>query len=168
MENVNTNVDVEFKKALLSGELASMIKETVKGVELSSPGMIFNIMKPLISQHPDQEKFYIIFLDSKNNILSIDRMFEGSIASCAIYPREVIKKVLYHRARSIILIHNHPSGDIHPSPEDKMITKKIMIACTSIDVIVHDHAIIGNTMHSLANDGVISHFQKEINEMLRD
>jgi len=137
MENVNTNVDVEFKKALLSGELASMIKETVKGVELSSPGMIFNIMKPLISQHPDQEKFYIIFLDSKNNILSIDRMFEGSIASCAIYPREVIKKVLYHRARSIILI-------------------------------VHDHAIIGNTMHSLANDGVISHFQKEINEMLRD
>jgi DNA repair protein RadC len=104
----------------------------------------------------NREAFLIIYLNGRNQILEIEQLFEGSLTSSAVYSREVIKGVLQKDAASIILVHNHPSGNPNPSKEDQKITKKLINACNSIDVTVHDHIIIaGNSHTSFVERGLI-------------
>lgn len=104
----------------------------------------------------NREAFLIIYLNGRNQILEIEQLFEGSLTSSAVYSREVIKGILQKDAASIILVHNHPSGNPNPSKEDQKITKKLIDACKSIDVTVHDHIIIaGNNHTSFVERGLI-------------
>ncbi len=104
----------------------------------------------------NREAFLIIYLNGRNQILEIEQLFEGSLTSSAVYSREVIKGILQKDAASIILVHNHPSGNPNPSKEDQKITKKLINACKSIDVTVHDHIIIaGNNHTSFVERGLI-------------
>ena len=91
----------------------------------------------------DREHFFVLFLDGQNKEICTELLSSGTINTAAVYPREIIKKVLEHEAVSIVLGHNHPSGNIAPSNSDKTLTRKITVACTSIDVDVLDHIIIG-------------------------
>lgn len=85
-----------------------------------------------------------------------------------IYPREILKKILEHKAAAIIMAHNHPSGDPTPSPEDYLITKQIMIICNTICVTLHEHIIIGNTgCYSMADQGNIYKFSIETASLLQ-
>lgn len=103
-----------------------------------------------------REKFVVLFLNGRNQIISSDVMFEGTLTSSAVYPREVIRKIIEHGAAAVILAHNHPSGNPNPSKDDTMITDKIKNACATIDVAVHDHLIIaGNSYTSLADKGLM-------------
>ena len=144
-----------FWEDLRSGKFLSMVKESSKGQFLSSSLEAFNILKPLFADEDDVEKMFFVFLDQRNSILSIENLFKGSIAGAAIYPREVIKKVIRLKANSIVLAHNHPSGDTLPSKEDKAITMRLMIAAYSIDVMILDHIIIGDNYYSMADEGLI-------------
>lgn len=102
------------------------------------------------------ESFLIIFLNGRNQIIEIEKLFEGTLTSSAVYSREVIKKIIQKDAASVILVHNHPSGNPNPSQEDKNITSKLVNACKTIDVSVHDHIIIaGNNYTSFAEKGFI-------------
>ncbi|MBC8196611.1 MAG: DNA repair protein RadC [Candidatus Marinimicrobia bacterium] len=104
----------------------------------------------------NREAFLIIYLNGRNQILEIEQLFEGSLTSSAVYSREVIKGILQKDAASIILVHNHPSGNPNPSKEDQKITKKLIDACKSIDVTVHDHIIIAGNHHtSFVEQGLI-------------
>ena len=67
---------------------------------------------------------------------------DEAVDQTPVYPREVIKRALFHEASAIILVHNHPSGNATPSPEDIALTKEIVKACSTIFVKVHDHIII--------------------------
>lgn len=158
----------DFKEMLLSGELVDQIKETAVGETISNSVAFYNIMKPLMASHKDVEKFYIIFLNSKNQILGIEVLFSGTLTSCFVYPREVIKKIIHFKASSIVLSHNHPSGSIEPSPEDFKITKKIMLACSCIDVKMHDHIIIGDSFYSMEGNNNLDKYNKEIKELLEN
>ena len=91
----------------------------------------------------DREHFLVIFLDGQNQVIKVETLFTGSLTTAAIYPREVIKKILEHKAASVILCHNHPSGSNYPSSSDRAITKKLQTACNSIDVDVLDHLVVG-------------------------
>ena len=91
----------------------------------------------------DREHFMIIFMDGQNCVIKIETLFTGSLTTSAVYPREVIKKVLKYEAATIILVHNHPSGLITPSNSDRAVTKKLQTACSSIDVEILDHLIMG-------------------------
>ncbi|MBU2452700.1 MAG: JAB domain-containing protein, partial [Proteobacteria bacterium] len=97
---------VDFKEALMSGQLAGMVKEAVKGETVSNPKTLFNILTPLMAQHKDIEKFYCVFLDTKNRVLDIEPVFSGSLSSCTVYPRELIKACLDKNAASLIVAHN--------------------------------------------------------------
>jgi len=155
-----------FWQHLKSGKFARMVKEESKGRELSSPHEVFNIVKPIFAEKDDVERLYCIFLDTRNHILSIEKMFSGSLTSSSIYPREIVKRVIALKAGAVVMTHNHPSGHTKPSNEDKMITRKVGIALESIDVKLHDHIIIGDTYLSMADDGFIKQVTEQFNKFL--
>ncbi|NQT63555.1 MAG: DNA repair protein RadC [Candidatus Marinimicrobia bacterium] len=100
----------------------------------------------------NREIFMVIFLDGQNQIIKMEELFTGSLTTSAIYPREVIHKVLSYDAASVILVHNHPSGSLTPSSSDRAVTKKLQVALASIDVEVLDHLIVGgNDFFSFAD-----------------
>ncbi len=134
----------DFWKDLKSGKFASMVKETARGKTLAHPEEVYNTLKPLFAKDDDIEQLYCIFLNTKNQILKIEKLFQGSINCSMIHCRELIKKVLNYKAVSIILAHNHPSGDTEPSQEDKLVTEKIKAAMTAIDGNLLDHIVVGN------------------------
>jgi len=114
------------------------------------------------------EKMYCIFLDAKNKIIKIEKLFSGSITTSAVYPREIVKKVLELKATAIILSHNHPSGDITPSSSDFMITAQINAALSSIDVALHDHLIIGKDFYSFAEHGFLEKTKQKYQKFISD
>ncbi len=88
------------------------------------------------------EQFRIIFLNSKNIIVADELQSVGTVDQTSIYPREVVKRALFHEATAIILVHNHPSGDPKPSRADIELTKEVVQACATFNIKVHDHVII--------------------------
>jgi len=93
--------------------------------------------------HAPREQFRVLFLDVKNQLIADEVLNEGTIDHAPVYPREVARRALEHSAASVILVHNHPSGDPSPSSADVQITKEIVAAAKAVGVKVHDHLIIG-------------------------
>ena len=155
----------KFYQDLITGRFTSMVRETVKGQILSSSKEVFNIIKPLTAQEPDVEQFWVVFLNSKNQIMEISMMFSGSITATTIYPRELIKKILATKAVSILCCHNHPSGSVKPSTEDIDLTFQLIIALRSIGVTLHDHMVLGDgRFYSMADDGLIARLNRKYDE----
>ncbi|MDP6201048.1 MAG: DNA repair protein RadC [Candidatus Marinimicrobia bacterium] len=103
-----------------------------------------------------QELFMVIYLNGRNQILKMETLFEGTLNTSAVYPREVVKKALENDASALVLVHNHPSGNPSPSQDDLTITKKLKEAARTIDIYIHDHLIIaGNDVYSFADHGLI-------------
>jgi len=104
----------------------------------------------------NREIFMVIYLNGRNQILKVEQLFEGTLSTSAVYPREVVKRALANDAAALVLVHNHPSGNPNPSQDDLAITKKLKDAALAIDVSVHDHLIIaGNDVYSFADHGLI-------------
>ena len=95
-----------FWKDLKSGHFVSMVKEASQGQTLSNSREVYNVMKPLFVENDDVETVYCIFLNAKNRILAIEKMFSGSISASAIYPRELVKRILALKSSAIVLTHN--------------------------------------------------------------
>jgi len=155
-----------FWEDLKSGHFVSMVKETSQGQTLSNSQEVYNVMKPLFAENDDVETVYCIFLNTKNRILAIEKMFSGTISSSAIYPRELVKRIIALKSSAIVLTHNHPSGFVEPSPEDKAITIRMAIAVASIDVTLHDHIIIGDGFYSMADKGMLKSIKSRYNDLL--
>jgi DNA repair protein RadC len=90
-----------------------------------------------------KEEFFILFLDRKNRLIAEDMHQSGTVDHTPVYPREVVKRALELAASSIILIHNHPSGDTTPSKADIEMTRTIAEAAKALGIVVHDHLIVG-------------------------
>lgn len=90
------------------------------------------------------EVFKVLFLDKGNGILGEEDLFFGTVDEAAVHPREVVRRALEMHATAVILVHNHPSGRIQPSQEDKAVTRKIQEACAAIGIRLLDHLIIGD------------------------
>ncbi len=88
------------------------------------------------------EQFRILFLNKKNILIADELQEFGTVDQTAVYPREIVKRALFHEASAIILVHNHPSGNPSPSKADLVMTKEIVAACKTLSIIVHDHVII--------------------------
>ena len=103
-----------------------------------------------------REVFLVVLLNGRNQVLDIVELFEGTLTTSAVYPREVIKLILERDAAAVIFVHNHPSGNPNPSKDDQTLTRKLKAACATIDVQLHDHLIIaGNDFTSMADKGMI-------------
>lgn len=99
--------------------------------------------------HAPREQFHVLFLDNKNQLIADEIMGEGTIDQAPVYPREVARRALELSAASVILAHNHPSGDPTPSAADEAITQEVVRAAAAIGVRVHDHVVV-------ARHGVVS------------
>lgn len=95
--------------------------------------------------HLKVEQFRVLFLNSKNELIADEIQQEGTINATPVYPREVIRRALDLGATALILVHNHPSGDIKPSQADVDMTRHIMVACEPLAIKVHDHIIVGQS-----------------------
>ena len=94
------------------------------------------------------EEFRVLFLDRKNNLIADEVQNRGTIDHTPVYPREIIKRALELGASSIILVHNHPSGDPTPSKADIAMTREIVSAAKALSIAVHDHLVIGRGGHA--------------------
>ena len=94
-------------------------------------------------QFEGREQFRVLFLDKKNRLLADEVMGRGTVDRAPVYPREIVRRALVHEATAIILAHNHPSGDPTPSPQDIELTNAIIKTADAINVVVHDHLVVG-------------------------
>ncbi len=102
------------------------------------------------------EVFTCLFLDTKNRVIVCEDLFQGTIDSASVHPREVVRRTLFHNAAAVIFAHNHPSGIAEPSQADIHITQRLQQALALIDVRVLDHLIVGDRQTlSLAEQGML-------------
>ena len=90
------------------------------------------------------EQFRVLYLDGRNRLLADEAQSRGTVNHTPVYPREVVKRALELHATALILVHNHPSGDPAPSPDDVAMTRLVQQAAQALSVVLHDHVIIGN------------------------
>jgi DNA repair protein RadC len=112
---------------------------------LSSPAAVADLARDLLRDYDDdKEHFWAIFLNAKNHYLLHTLISTGTQSASLVHPREVLGPALREGAVSVVLVHNHPSGDPSPSREDLRLTRQLADAATLLDLRVHDHVIIGN------------------------
>jgi DNA repair protein RadC len=103
------------------------------------------------------EEFRVIFLDAQNRIIDVETIQEGIVNQAVVYPRKVLENALKRKASAIILLHNHPSGHIRPSDADIRLTRTIQETAKVLDILVHDHIIIGeNRFFSFREEGMMA------------
>jgi len=94
------------------------------------------------------EEFRVLFLDRKNVLVADEVQNRGTVDHTPVYPREIVKRALELGASSLILVHNHPSGDPTPSKADIAMTREIVSAARALSLAVHDHLVIGRGGHA--------------------
>ncbi|HSD64311.1 MAG TPA: DNA repair protein RadC [Ignavibacteriaceae bacterium] len=115
--------------------------------KVTSPQDVADIFIPFLRDEV-KEKFIIVCLNSANKIIRYETISVGSLNSSIVHPREVFKAAIENNSASIILIHNHPSGNPEPSNEDIAITRKIVESGKIMDIPVFDHIIIAGNTHT--------------------
>ncbi len=107
-----------------------------------------------------KEVFKVIYLNSQNQIIETEGLFEGTVNSSSVSPREVIESAIKNNAASLIFVHNHPSGSPEPSKSDKELTRDLVYAGGIMRIRVLDHVIIGNNKYfSFAGQGLIEEYE---------
>jgi len=107
-----------------------------------------------------KEVFKVIYLNSQNQIIETVDLFEGTISSSSISPRQVMESAIKYNAVSLIFVHNHPSGNPEPSQNDKELTRDLVYAASTMQIKVLDHLIIGNNRYfSFAGEGLIGEYE---------
>ncbi len=120
-----------------------MIKESAPVEVIHGPEDVAHYFMPRM-RLLTEEHFDILLLNTKNHILRSCTVSIGSVSASVVHPREVFKAACVHSAASIILVHNHPSGDPSPSREDIALTQRLVKAGRMMDIPVLDHIIIGD------------------------
>ena len=112
-----------------------------KRIEISSNTKLLNYLSCSLLKR-DVEVFKVLFLNSQNELLKEEELFFGTLDRSTVYIRELIKKILNYNAKSIIIVHNHPSGSLKPSDSDIFLTRKIKELFDKIEIQLLDHLII--------------------------
>jgi DNA repair protein RadC len=102
------------------------------------------------------EVFCVLFLDNRHRVLAFEELFQGTLNSAAVYPREIIKRALKHNAAATILVHNHPSGVAEPSRADEQLTTRLREALMLVEIRLLDHLVVGDgEMVSFSERGLL-------------
>lgn len=115
--------------------------------KITSPEDVAHIFIPMLKDELS-EHFYIVCLNAANKIIRLDLISTGSLDSSIVHPREVFKVAIENSAKSIILVHNHPSGNPEPSNDDIAITKKLVEISKLMEITVFDHLIIAENKYT--------------------
>lgn len=132
-----------FLKLLKEVAVLYLEKGLQKKDLLSSPALVYDYLKASLKGAIDEE-FKTIFLDNRNQLISIETSQTGTVNRFVVYPRKVVERALCNHATGVIIAHNHPAGTLSPSEDDYAITKTIKSALKTVDITLLDHIIIGN------------------------
>lgn len=126
---------MEMAKRHLSEELQA-------GEALTDPAKVRTFLRSQL-RHLPSEVFSVLYLDSQNQLLRFETLFQGTIDGAAVYCREVVRKCLDANAAAVIFAHNHPSGVAEPSRSDRQLTDRLVQALNLVDIRVLDHMVVG-------------------------
>lgn len=148
--------DVKAAKLMAVAEISKRMSTLkIERVKISSPDDAAVIMMEEMRYY-QKEYFKIILLDTKNNVKKISQISVGSLNSSIVHPREVFHEAVINLASSIILVHNHPSGECQPSNEDILLTNRLNECGKLLGINVLDHLIIGDGVYfSFKEEGLI-------------
>lgn len=138
----------EMMKRIASGQYRA------KRARIKSPDDVYSLMKPVIG-YLGYEEFYVLLLNTKNEVIHQHLVSRGSLNASIVHPREVFKEVIKRSAACIVLVHNHPSQHPEPSKEDISITERLVEAGQLLGIKVLDHIIIGNQYYSFKENDLI-------------
>ena len=144
----------ENKRVVLEKEVS--MNYPMLSYAIKSPDDAVEIGKEFMHIHEEPEEYmYMICMNTKNKVIGVFEISHGTVNASLVSPREVFQKALLANAISIILMHNHPSGDCTASREDIEVTKRLVEAGKIIGVEVLDHIIIGDRFSSLKEKGYV-------------
>jgi len=135
---ISLKASFEITKRVNSGKII--------GVTLNNSSDVVNYYSEKLKDLK-QEHFYVVFLDTRNKVIGDKLISVGTLNSAVVHPREVFKEAIKRSAHAIILVHNHPSGNVDPSNEDNEITKILFNAGELLSIKILDHVIIGENNH---------------------
>ena len=121
---------------------------------LESPDAMRDLLRLRLAER-EHELFVALFLDNRHRLIAYEEMFRGTVDGASVHPREVVKAALRHNAVAIVFAHNHPSGVAEPSESDRRITARLQEALSLVDVRVLDHFVVGDSMTSFAERGLL-------------
>ena len=121
---------------------------------ISSPADVESLLRGRIA-NLDRENFVAVLLNTKNEVLECPTISVGTLSSSLVHPREVFKPAIRASAAGIILAHNHPSGKVEPSREDRDVTRRLVGAAEIIGIEVLDHVILGDGYFSMKEHGML-------------
>ncbi|MGU7781736.1 RadC family protein [Burkholderia sp. PU8-34] len=134
--------------ALLSAvaELArrALAEKARERLLIDSPGAVEDFLRLKIGTRP-YEVFVTLYLDARHCLIDIEESARGSLTRMAVYPREIVRRALSLNAAALIVAHNHPSGAVQPSAEDRRLTRVLRDALVLIDVRLLDHIVVGTS-----------------------
>lgn len=93
----------------------------------------------------EHEVFMVLYLDARNCLVAHEELFRGSLTQTSVYPREVVKRCLWHNAAAVVIAHNHPTGTLEPSRADEMLTSTLKSSLHLVDVRLLDHIVVGRS-----------------------
>jgi DNA repair protein RadC len=141
--------------AVLELARRAMAQRLKERTVFATPDAVKHFLQLHLSAKP-HEVFAVLFLDVQNRLLALEELFRGTLTQTSVYPREVVLRALHHAASSVVLAHNHPSGNAQPSRADEALTSTLKAALALVDVRVLDHVIVaqGETC-SMAERGLM-------------
>ena len=146
----------------LLGELAARYEVSIRpeGPEdppsIGSPHDVYRLLGPEMSALA-QEQLRVLLLDNRNQVLGQRVVYQGNVNSSIVRAAEVIRPAVVEATPGVIVVHNHPSGDPDPSPNDVLITRKLKQAAELLDIELLDHVVIGGKRHvSLKDRGLMT------------
>ncbi len=137
--------EVKAIELIASIELGKRVYYSIskEEISLSNTSNVYNYFKDIFIGEL-QENFYAIYINTKNKLISYKLLFKGTINKSCVHPREIFKNAFLESAYAIIVIHNHPSGDITPSTEDIELTTSLMQIGNLMGIPVIDHIIMSD------------------------
>jgi DNA repair protein RadC len=127
--------------------------------EVSTPAAAEDLLRKLLNKEDhisrEREHFWVITVDTRNKVRFVELVSIGTMNCSVVHPREVFRRAIKRGAASLILGHNHPSGNPEPSQEDLEITKRLVEAGKIIGIAVLDHVVIGTNGYSFKEKGLI-------------
>lgn len=124
-------------------------------VKITSSSLAYQVFQPILGDLPHEE-FWVAYLNNSNQVINTLQLSKGGITGTFVDVRLIVKPALLNSATAIILAHNHPSGGLKPSNEDKRLTEKIYKAAVSLDIKVLDHIIVTEKAYfSFADEGLL-------------
>jgi DNA repair protein RadC len=130
-------------------------EEAIENVKISSSNSVFEVMQPILGELMHEE-FWILYLNNANKIIETFQISKGGITGTLVDVRITLRKALELGAVSLILAHNHPSGNLNPSEADKQLTLKLKTAAESMDIKILDHLIVTEKSYfSFADEGLM-------------